>query len=103
MKTNMVLICSVFYSIIKTAANSNQRHKIAGSTLCRAGKAKLSQSRGQLLHSALPRREVAPAEGQWPVRPAQHQRAPAGPRAVGQRGEQSGSPESSATPRAAEP
>lgn len=34
MKTNMVLICSFFYSIIKTAANLNQRHKIAGGNLC---------------------------------------------------------------------
>lgn len=42
MKTNMVLICSFFYNIIKTAANLNQRHKIAGSELCCVGRAEPS-------------------------------------------------------------
>lgn len=32
-KTNMVLICSIFYSVIKPAANSNQRHRELGGTL----------------------------------------------------------------------
>lgn len=40
MKTNVVLICSFFYSIIKTAANLNRRHKIAGGKLCHAGKSR---------------------------------------------------------------
>lgn len=40
MKMNMVLICSFFYSVIKTAANLNRRHKIAGSKLCHAGKSR---------------------------------------------------------------
>lgn len=37
MKTNMVLICSFFYNIIKTAANSKQRCRAPGSTLGCAG------------------------------------------------------------------
>lgn len=33
MKTSMVLICSIFYSVIKPAANSNQRYGALGGTL----------------------------------------------------------------------
>lgn len=60
MKTNMVLICSFFYSVIKTAANLNQRHKIAGSKLCHAGKAEPGRSWRQLPRSASPREGGGP-------------------------------------------
>lgn len=80
MKTNVVLICSFFYSVIKTAANLNQRHKIAGGKLCHAGKAEPGRSWRQLPRSASPRegggpgRRVlagpavaAPAGTAWPL------------------------------------
>lgn len=60
-KLNMVLICSFSYSIIKTAANSNQRHKIAGGTLCCAGKAEPGRSCRQLPRSASPRGGGSPS------------------------------------------
>lgn len=62
MKTNMVLICSFFYSVIKTAANLNQRHKIAGSKLCHAGKAEPGRSWRQLPRSASPREGGGPGQ-----------------------------------------
>lgn len=104
MKMNMVLICSFFYSIIKTAANSNQRHKIAGGALCRAGKAEPGRSGCQLPRSASPR------EGGGPGRRARAGPAVSAPMGTHtapelwvSEGDQWGSPESSLTPRAAEP
>lgn len=45
MKTNMVLICSFFYSIIKPAANLNQRHRIAAASCAVQGEPRPARGR----------------------------------------------------------
>lgn len=66
MKSNMVLICSFFYNIIKTAVNLNQRHKIAGGKLCCAGRAEPGRSWHCLRAPGVPAgRGVTLAEGLW--------------------------------------
>ena len=104
MKTNMVLICSFFYSIIKTAANSNQRCKIAGGKLCHAGKAEPGRSWRQLPRSASLREGGSPGRrvlaGPAVSAPMSTHMAPE-PQVS--EGDQSDNPESSPAPRAAEP
>lgn len=68
MKTNMVLICNFFYSIIKTAANLNQRHKIAGGNLCCRGEPSPA-GLGLSLPAHSAERGVALVEGSWSLHP----------------------------------